>query len=490
MLLLPIGCDRAVIQRHAWISYGIIALNVIVFLTVCLGSDPAAESDLITKWQSTIAYMQDRAYLRAPATIVTLLPKKLADRPVDTRTGIPDWRIAAEQETLDSMAEEVRTLYDDAPRVRWSFIPALGSFSTLLTSIFVHAGLLHLLGNMFFFFATAPVVEDAFGRPLFVALYLIGGILATLSYAVRHADSVIPLMGASGAIAAVMGAFLVRFLMSRIELIWIPIIFLWRLHVRFFVPAFVILPLWLLLQFAAFPFEGESGGVAVTAHIAGFVFGVVFALVVRIARIEEKLEHPAVDKQTSSLGEPRLAAARAARADGDKAGARSAVSDLLRKQPANTEALRLAVDLAFEERDDRALDSLASRLLGRLIDEKQEEEAKNLIHDLAGVGSDRPLPLFLSRAAMHAEKWGDRRWAVTLYRRLVSVDANGPRAVSSLVKLGTLLRREGDLSGAREAFLRARSHQACTEEWITRINAGLRDLGEDSGGFAGETPWS
>ncbi len=161
----------------------------------------------------------------------------------------------------------------------------------------------------------------------------------------------------------------------------------------------------------------------------------------------------------------------------------------MRKQPANTEALRVAVDLAFEEKDDRALDSLAARLLGRLVEEKQEEEARNLIHDLAGVGSDRPLPLFLAPAAMLVEKWGDRRWAVTLYRRLTSVDANGPRAVSSLVKLGTLLRREGDLSGAREALLRARSHQACTEEWMPKINAGLRELGDAGATLAGESPW-
>ncbi len=437
------GCHSAKSLAHLWDH------RVVVFLTVCVGSDPATESDLVVKWQQTLAFMQDRPYLQVPASIVTLVPTKLADRPFADR-GVPDFRIAAEQRTLNAMAEEVRRLDDEATRIRWSFVPAVGSFSTLMTSIFVHAGLMHLLGNMAFLFATGPVVEDAFGRPLFAALYFVGGIAATVGYAMRHSDSVIPMMGASGAIAAVMGAYLVRFLGSRIEFIWIPIIFLPRLHMRFFIPAFVVLPLWLLAQFAAVPFEGESGGVAVTAHITGFLYGVVFALTVKFTKA-------LMTKQP---------------------------------QPAIADALRREVDLAFEAKDDHALDAAATRLLGRLIDEKRDDAARNLIQDLAGAGIEKVLPLFLSRAAVYAEKRGDRRVAVGLYRKLSVLDPSGPRSLSSLMKLGSLLKSEGDISGAREALLRARAHRACTPECIRKIDAALGQVDAGTGDLAEETPWT
>jgi membrane associated rhomboid family serine protease len=144
------------------------------------------------------------------------------------------------------------------------------------TAMFLHQGFMHILGNMVFLSVFAPAVEDAMGRGRFLVFYLLGGMAATAAQVASAPASSVPELGASGAIAAVMGAFLVTFPRDRIKVLW----FLgWFVQVSY-VPAFVLVGLWLLSQLlnqtAAFV-EAEAGGVAYMAHIGGAVFGMLTA---------------------------------------------------------------------------------------------------------------------------------------------------------------------------------------------------------------------
>jgi membrane associated rhomboid family serine protease len=137
-------------------------------------------------------------------------------------------------------------------------------------SMFLHASILHVLGNMLFLWIFGNNVEDQLGPVAFLALYLGGGIVASLVYVVGNLDSTSPLLGASGAIAVVMGAYIVWWPRARILSVIPPFFFL-----PFRIPAWIVLGLWFVLQL----FTQSSSGVATAAHIGGFVFGALVALV-------------------------------------------------------------------------------------------------------------------------------------------------------------------------------------------------------------------
>jgi membrane associated rhomboid family serine protease len=162
----------------------------------------------------------------------------------------------------------------------WSVIPIRVTHGhhaiTLLTSMFMHAGWMHIIGNMIFLWAFGPAMEDAMGHLGFLVFYLGGGVFAMCAQVLGSPNSHIPSLGASGAIAAVMGAFIVTFPRDRIRtLVWILIF----IRVTY-IPAVFLIGFWILtqlFQFGAVSSDVQTGGVAYLAHIGGFLFGVVLA---------------------------------------------------------------------------------------------------------------------------------------------------------------------------------------------------------------------
>lgn len=155
---------------------------------------------------------------------------------------------------------------------------SVGDITDVFTSMFMHAGLAHIGGNMLYLWIFGDNVEDRMGRGRYLSFYLIGGLVASLAHVITNPTSRIPTVGASGAIAAVLGAYLILYPRSRV-LTLIPLGFFIRLTM---LPAAIVLGLWFLLQF----FSGlmalggpQVSGVAFWAHIGGFVAGVVLAKV-------------------------------------------------------------------------------------------------------------------------------------------------------------------------------------------------------------------
>jgi membrane associated rhomboid family serine protease len=158
----------------------------------------------------------------------------------------------------------------------WGLIPAAFSWLTIVTSMFLHGGVLHFAGNMLYLWIFGDNVEDRMGHGRFVAFYLFCGAAAALTQTVTDPESVIPMVGASGAIAGVMGAYFVLYPHSRI-LTLVPIFFFIQLIE---VPAILFLGLWFVMQFLSgvgsiATAAGEpGGGIAFWAHIAGFAAGI------------------------------------------------------------------------------------------------------------------------------------------------------------------------------------------------------------------------
>jgi membrane associated rhomboid family serine protease len=152
----------------------------------------------------------------------------------------------------------------------------------MFTSMFLHGGWLHLLGNMLFLWIFGNNVEDRLGSIPFLLFYLVGGVAAALTQVVIDPRSTIPLVGASGAIAAALGAYIVLFPGARI----LSLVFLGFFYQLIEVPAILVLGFWFGLQllngFAAFGAETAQGGVAFFAHIGGFVFGLAVGVLLRV----------------------------------------------------------------------------------------------------------------------------------------------------------------------------------------------------------------
>jgi membrane associated rhomboid family serine protease len=158
---------------------------------------------------------------------------------------------------------------------------------TLLTSMFMHGGWLHIIGNMIYLWAFGPAIEDAMGSFRFLFFYLSGGLVAMFAQVIGDPWSTVPVLGASGAIAAVMGAFIVTFPRDRIRtLIW----FLIFIRVTY-IPAIFLIGFWFLMQVlnVGSVAQVRTGGVAYLAHVAGFLFGVITG---RFLRKNERVVYP------------------------------------------------------------------------------------------------------------------------------------------------------------------------------------------------------
>lgn len=163
--------------------------------------------------------------------------------------------------------------------LQWAAIPAdiaAGHhLETIVTAMFLHASWSHILGNMVFLWAFGPQIEDAMGPGRYVAFYLAGGVVSMLAQVFADPGSVIPNLGASGAIAAVMGAFLITYPRDQIRTL---LMLGWFIRITF-IPAALLVGFWFVIQLASFGAvtDDQSGGVAYLAHISGIIFGAVTA---------------------------------------------------------------------------------------------------------------------------------------------------------------------------------------------------------------------
>ena len=163
---------------------------------------------------------------------------------------------------------------------QWSVIPAdivAGqNWITILTAMFMHGSWMHIIGNMVFLWAFGPEIEDAMGSLRYLAFYLLSGLLASLAQIAAMPGSTVPNLGASGAIAGVMGAFIVTYPRDRIK----TLLFLGWFATITFIPAALLIGLWIVTQLfsqVGAVADVQAGGVAYMAHIGGFLFGAIAA---------------------------------------------------------------------------------------------------------------------------------------------------------------------------------------------------------------------
>jgi membrane associated rhomboid family serine protease len=164
----------------------------------------------------------------------------------------------------------------------YGFVPADFAWASIVTSMFLHSGWLHFFGNMLYLWIFGDNVEDRLGHGLFIVFYLLCGIAAALGQALTQPYSSVPMVGASGAIAGVMGAYFVLYPQSRVLTAVFILFFIDLIEI----PAIFFLGIWFLMQFfsgvGSLGADAAEGGVAFWAHVVGFITGAAVGVVLRL----------------------------------------------------------------------------------------------------------------------------------------------------------------------------------------------------------------
>jgi membrane associated rhomboid family serine protease len=340
------------------------------------------------------------------------------------------------------------------PFLQWGLVPQHPRLVTLLTSLFLHVSVSHILWNMAFLWLFGRDVEDALGQALFLILYFGGGVAAGLLhvaivqiFAENSTVASEPLAGASGAIAAILGFYAIRFYGAKLRLLWIGASLLDRDWGKLQIPAIFGLTLWILQNLVGgilFIGHPDRGGIAYWAHIGGFIIGIVTAVL--------------TDMLGEGAREYLLTEAKAAKASGDDKGLAAAVRRywvILQRRPADAEthaALEELVRQAAQagETGRQALAAECSALLDVSQSLNDRPHALAWYQELRACGFDPPLPprslAYLGESFLKRE---DYSMAAKLFHRLLKRFPNSPEAEWTYLELATLL--IGHMNSSAEA---------------------------------------
>jgi len=357
-MIIPLGHEQTSVRRQPWVTWTLMALCLAAFL-ITLPGQTARVREGGERLQEALNYFVEHPYLEPPPRLRKLFITRIGEEQTDAQIDLmrqigskppeSESEVQEQQAKLEALVEKSFNAIEDTPLKRWGLVPTHFRPSSLLTYQFMHAGWMHLLGNLFLLFLVGPFVEDVWGRPLYATFYLAAGAFAGLMFMVRYPALEAPLIGASGAIAGVMGAFLIRYWHTKIRFLYWFFVFVGT----FEAPAWLMLPLWFFkeLFFAgtmdSMARDAGGGGVAFWAHVWGFAFGVIVASTIAYFHVEERYIHSSIETKITLVDNTAVeSAARLAEA-GDTAAAIGALRRELATHPENMDAATALWNLCF-----------------------------------------------------------------------------------------------------------------------------------------------
>jgi membrane associated rhomboid family serine protease len=388
---------------------------------------------------------------------------------------------------MDRLSAAFVSAYDDYWVFKYGFVPRYHKASLFhyLSCIFLHGGWMHLIGNMLFLFLAGMAIEDLWGRGVYTVFYLLSGVAATVAHFAFQPQSTIPVIGASGAIAGLMGAFMVRHFRAKVRLAYVYLFFLRFRAGTFEIPAYVVLPFWLAQQlFYALLYQslGANSGVAFWAHIGGFAFGAAIAAALYHGRIEERIIAPTLEAKLSFGTSRTVTEALAHLEKGEAAVALRKLTQRLQAHPEDTDAL-LALARTYAQTGRRQEEFAAYDRLIRAHLKKNDREAAleaygSLLDTYTEGEAQHPIPgrewmmlcEYLNEQGMCVEAVGE-------YEKLARAYANEPFAAKALICAAEIcLAQLHDRGRARELFQSAAALAPATPAWRARISSGLAQL--------------
>jgi membrane associated rhomboid family serine protease len=490
-MLIPLRHSQMTARRWPIITFALIALNTLAFL----GTHFTMENERADLTQAKVHLLMLAAAhpeVTIPGEAKTFVenfktskPKlwqelQRPDRPIedayDAHIRAFDFMTDIQAE-MDQAAASYNKAHDESLLERYAFIPAEHRAVTYLTSMFMHGGWLHLIGNMWFLWLAGFVLEDAWGRPVYATLYLIFGIAATQIDAWTNSASIIPTLGASGAVAGLMGAFLVRFPKLQIDMAWV----FWfgfrpRLY-RFTMAAYWLLPLWLLMEVFSGTLFGNADGVAHWAHVGGFVAGAAIALGLKASGWEHKLNE-AVESEVSLKAEPEIAEATELLDANDFDGAIAKLAPYFETHPQSVDACMLLEQAYFRKGSMPEYFDMAVKSIDLYVKQNAPAAALQAFDDFVRVNGDREMLspatwIAIARAAEGAERFDQ---ALHEYKMLAGAYPEDRQCLQAQLGAAKIYMKKLNQPQAALPILEAASKSPVPHmDWQPAIDAAIRE---------------
>jgi membrane associated rhomboid family serine protease len=375
------------------------------------------------------------------------------------------------QDEMDSLNAQFVSLSKSSILEQYAFVPSQPHPISYLTATFLHGGWLHLIGNMWFLWLAGFVLEDVWGRWIYSVFYLIAGATALQFYAWTNPGSITPTLGASGAVAALMGAFLVRFPKMKIEMAWL---FMFKLY-RFKAAAYWLLPLWLSTEIFYGSLFGSSSGVAHWAHVGGFLFGALAAVAIQHSGLEQKANKVIEDKLAWS-NDPELEQASGMMEHGQLLEALPLLMNYVVTKPNSLDAWNLLRQIYTRQNNTKDyLEATVKTCALHLRVHEIEAAFQDYAEFVDSGGSKLPAPTWLE-LCKGAEELQEFERAFTEYQHLAqSYPADRQALTAQLSAARLCLKRLNRPQDALALYQAAAASPIPHLDWEQHIQAGIKD---------------
>ena len=362
-MLIPIKHENMSARRWPVVTLALIAINVVVFLfTMSAMDDEAPQLGEVKTHILILAALHPELKMKPESQQLVDGFKqshpdqwKEAQNPYRDVIDPYDAKIKMSEDSsslqgqMDSLNAQFVKLSKTSITEQYAFIPAHPTAISYLTANFLHGGWFHIIGNMWFLWLAGFVLEDVWGRWLYAAFYLIAGAAALQFYAWTNPGSITATLGASGAVAALMGAFLVRFPKMKIEM---GGLIMFKVY-RFKAAAYWLLPLWLGTEIFYGSLLGSSSGVAHWAHVGGFLFGALAAVAIQHSGLEQKA-NKAIEEKLSWSADPEIEKANEMMEHGQFPDAVALLTSHVATKPSSADGWSLLRQIYHRQADTKA----------------------------------------------------------------------------------------------------------------------------------------
>ena len=464
-MIIPIAHEDQRGRRWPYVTIAIIALNVVVFLFT--NTKMGAEQHQAAEVQIHIVALSARypdlqlppeatdmveSFKREHARFygILLSPNRAPIDSWDLQLLSGNWTDMQLRDQMATLATQLDQLHRDSLAWNYAFHPYHPTAISYISANFLHGGWLHLIFNMWFLWLAGTVLEDAWGRVVYPIFYLVCGMLALAFHAGVFRGSFMPVVGASGAIAGLMGGFLARFPKTKIKLAWL---FLFRIY-KFSVPAYIILPLWLVIQVFWGAMSGAEGGVAYWAHVGGFAFGGIIAVLLRVTGIEHTMDQ-AIEAKVSWTADAPLVQATELLGENKTEAAVATLRQHVRDKPDSIDGHMMLLKAQERQSDAAGQRETLANLCRLYLSEGDPDTAWNYYEHFTSLGGEK-LPrgvwLELCRYLERNQNW-DR--AVTEYERFAKENSNERASVPALVAAARICLTKLNRAADAERFYQA-----------------------------------
>ncbi len=484
-MLIPLRHETMRGRRWPYITFTLIGLNVLIFLfTYGPIKEQQPQRFQVRVRLLTFAAAHPELHRSPDAELYVAGVKKLLgdnwDRAISASkaTMAKGENSSAEasdpvdlQQQMDSLCDAFEAERKSDLLDKYAFVPARPHLISYVSANFLHGGWLHLIGNMWFLWLAGFILEDNWGRLIYPAFYLIAGAAALQFYGWCAYGSYMPLIGASGAVAALMGAFLIRFPKMKIEMGFFALYFLYR----FKAPAYALLPLWLLMEFFYGSVFGVSSPVAHWAHVGGFLFGMAAAYGLERSGLEQKA-YETIESKVAWSADPEIVQAGEALEKSNFDSAATILVNYLKQKPSASNALEMLQQVQWRRNDIPGYLEASAQLCQLHLKLQDTEAAWRDFEAYSNAGGDKlPSATWLEIARMLEAQQNFER-AATEYAHLADVHAEEKQSILALIAAGRLyLKRLNRPDEALKCYDKANASKVPHLDWQPNIDAGIRD---------------